>query len=155
MKVLFSTIVRTDYFELNEDMSVLINGKEYKNTIKCVFVEFLHRLYYGLDEQTCSKYIKEKLSKSIIQQLFYWACIKGYVELLPIFIENGASISKYDEAHGCTGLHYACAALQNEVVEFLIQRGAKCNVKDKEGKKLPLQIYIEALRRKNADKAGE
>lgn len=65
-------------------------------------------------------------------KIFFNACIKGDIEVIKKILENNFDIDLTDK-QGITGLNFAVAYNQFNVVRFLIEKGANLNIKDKNG----------------------
>ena len=62
----------------------------------------------------------------------HWACIKGHLECAKALLRAGADINKQDD-FGWTPLMEAANWGRIEVVRELLKRGAKKDLKDKDG----------------------
>ncbi len=67
---------------------------------------------------------------------------KGYIKLVKLLIKNRANINAVDRQDQQTPLHWAAWVGNDEIVDFLIQKGASINVRDKAGK-TPLALAEE------------
>jgi excinuclease UvrABC nuclease subunit len=54
------------------------------------------------------------------------ACLNGYLEIVKLFLENGANVNFKDDREN-TPLHRACENCHHEIVELLLKHGAEKN----------------------------
>ena len=57
------------------------------------------------------------------------ACLNGYLEIVKLFLENGANVNFKDDREN-TPLHRACKNCHLEIVELLLANGAEKNCKN-------------------------
>lgn len=72
------------------------------------------------------------ISQTDQRKIFFSACIKGETEIVKKIIENKFDIDITDH-QGITGLNFATAYNQFNIVRYLIENGANVNIKDKNG----------------------
>ena len=70
--------------------------------------------------------------QDIINNAFVYACMHNYIDAASLLLKKGAQINAIPPGfdYSGTGLHYAALNGHRRMVEFLIQQGAKVNVRD-------------------------
>jgi len=63
-----------------------------------------------------------------------------FVECLKVLVASGADVNAQDE-HGNTALHGAAARGADQIIQFLVEHGAKLNVKNKQDR-TPLDLAM-------------
>lgn len=73
-------------------------------------------------------------SQNVINNAFIYACIQNRIEAAGLLLEKGAEIDAIPPGfhYPGTGLHNAAVNGHQAMVDFLIERGANANTKDKE-----------------------
>jgi ankyrin repeat protein len=71
-------------------------------------------------------------SSNVINNAFVYACMHNHIEAARLLLAKGAAINAIPPGfdYSGTGLHYAAVNGHRAMVEFLIQQGAKANIKD-------------------------
>src|SRR5215471_5361244 len=72
----------------------------------------------------------------------------GTIEAMKLLIDHGADVNSFN-ANGQTALHRAAQRGADQVVRFLAERGAKLDVKDKQGR-MPVELAREPTRNPGA-----
>jgi ankyrin repeat protein len=65
----------------------------------------------------------------------------GSIEVLKLFLERGVDVNAFT-SNGVTALHRAAARGADQVVKFLAERGAKLDMKDRQGR-MPVDMALE------------
>jgi uncharacterized protein len=70
--------------------------------------------------------------QDIINNAFVYACMHNHIDAASLLLKKGAQIDAIPPGfdYSGTGLHYAALKGHRRMVEFLIQQGAKVNVRD-------------------------
>jgi ankyrin repeat protein len=70
--------------------------------------------------------------QDIINNAFVYACMHNHIDAASLLLKKGAQINAIPPGfdYSGTGLHYAALNGHRRMVEFLIQQGAKVNVRD-------------------------
>ena len=70
--------------------------------------------------------------QDIINNAFVYACMHNHIDAAGLLLKKGAQIDAIPPGfdYSGTGLHYAALNGHRRMVEFLIQQGAKVNVRD-------------------------
>jgi ankyrin repeat protein len=93
-----------------------------------------------------SHYLKKPSDKPSLQKTtrskqhtIHQAAHRGDIANVQLFLKNGVDINSVEKERGQTALHMAAFKGHNELIEFLLQRGALIGITDKEGK-TPLHL---------------
>jgi len=61
------------------------------------------------------------------QTPLYWACEKGFSDIVPILLDHGASVDAVD-SFGCSVIHAAARSGKEDIVSMLVEANANVNV---------------------------
>jgi ankyrin repeat protein len=75
------------------------------------------------------------------ESALHFAALYGYVDIVKLLLDNGATINLVSLTKGGTPLHNAATGKRVEVVKFLLKRGAKTEIQDVSGL-TPLTIAV-------------
>lgn len=84
--------------------------------------------------------IPEKQSE--IEMVIFRAVVGNEIEVLRDLHDQGASFNIHEPGAGNTPLHIACSIGMRNMAQFLVERGAKINVKNLE-RKTPMHLLVE------------
>jgi len=79
--------------------------------------------------------------QEILEEAFVWACFNNSLEVVEFLLEKGININAITSVVGChtTGLHRAASAGWEDMVKFLISKGADLTIKDSQHQCTPLE----------------
>lgn len=80
--------------------------------------------------------------QSEIDIVIFRAVVGNEIEVLKDLSDSGASFNIYEPAAGNTPLHIACSIGMRAMAQFLVERGAKIDVKNLE-RKTPMHLLVE------------
>lgn len=102
-----------------------------KLVITILFV--LTTMVHANDPQSSAieKLSQLKIKPTIVSLLQYAA--SGDLKTVKLLVDSGTDINQADEINGATALHNAAALGHTEMLQWLLQNGAKINAKDKQG----------------------
>jgi hypothetical protein len=139
MKKLFERTVSTSYFTaFKTAIEKIMQNKEQYTDISPFYTVAIN----GTKEMAEYLFNNYKFEETVAKPSLNTAILHGNLQVVPTFIEGGASVSAQDR-NGDTPLHYAVA--QNvETIQMLLDKGADMSSKNGKGQ-TPIECFLQLI----------